>query len=280
MKSQHYSGQLFNHLDPSSHSSDEDFEFTRSDYEKGSKDGGKQGKFARGAGLIILLLAILFVIQRFVFPVGPDLTSILRLIPVTGVILVLVIGLGLLSRSRSRRRKEADSEWRLKNEEAALGGMDSYASPSTESPNDPASETSSTAGSHARSDTQPPPGSRNQSYAGSDPQTQARPDTGSADTEDRAYEGASTSSHKTSGSHYSGDSHDEPYGYEMHRKWYRSREEKMLFGVCGGIAERLDVDPTIVRALFALAFLSYGFSLVIYVVLAVVLPKKPQHSLL
>ncbi len=228
MKSQRYSGQLHNHLDPSSHMSDEEFGHMRSDYESESKEGGKQGKFARGAGLIILLLAVLFVVQRFVFPVGPDLTSVLRMIPVTGVILVLVIGLGLLTRSRSERRKAAASEWRLKNEEATPGGTDA----------------------------------------------------GSANAEDRASESGKSTSRKTSGEHRTADMGDDPYGYEMHRKWYRSREEKMLFGVCGGIAERLDMDPTIVRALFALAFLSYGFSLVIYILLAVVLPKKPQHSLL
>ena len=242
MKSQYYSGHLHNHLDPSSRLSDEEFGQMRSDYENEGKDGAKQGKFARGAGLIILLLAVLFVVQRFVYPVGPDLTSVLRMIPATGVILVLVIGFGLLTRSRSERRKAAASEWRLKNEVATLGGTESYA------------------------------GSETRSHAG--------PDTGTENAEESTPGSGKTTSRKTSGKRHAGDPGDDPYGYEMHRKWYRSREEKMIFGVCGGIAERLDMDPTIVRALFALAFLSYGFSLVIYILLAVVLPKKPQHSLL
>jgi len=260
MKSQYYSGQLHNHLDPSSHISDEEFEHMRSDYENEGKGGGKQGKFARGAGLIILLLAVLFAFQRFVFPVGPDLTSVLRMIPVTGVILVLVIGLGLLTRSRSERRKAAASEWRLKNAEATLGGTETYAGSPAGSQKDSASGAASGAASASGS------------HAG--------PDAGSENTEDSASESGKTTSRKTSGKRHAGDPGDDPYGYEMHRKWYRSREEKMIFGVCGGIAERLDMDPTIVRALFALAFLSYGFSLVIYILLAVVLPKKPQHSLL
>ncbi|WP_246481731.1 PspC domain-containing protein [Natronogracilivirga saccharolytica] len=73
----------------------------------------------------------------------------------------------------------------------------------------------------------------------------------------------------------SGDS----FAYQYNQKWYRSRQEKMIFGVCGGIAERFGWDPTIVRALFVLAFFSYGFSLVIYIALAVILPKRPVRGL-
>ncbi len=272
----HYSGQLHNHLDPSCQNSDEEFEYMRSDYKNGDKSGGKQGKFARGAGLIILLLAIMFVVQRFLFPFGPDLTSVLRLIPVTGVILVLVIGLGLLSRSRSERRRASDSEWRLKNEEATPGGTEYYTSSAAGSSGNADSGTDPSSGPHAGSDFH----SFAETGTGAHSRSPSGTYTGSREAGEGTNEGASKTSEKNSRKHDSGESGDDPYGFEMHRKWYRSREDKMLFGVCGGIAERLDMDPTIVRALFALAFLSYGFSLVIYVILAVVLPKKPQHSLL
>ncbi len=251
MKSTYSSGHLHNHLDPAFHMPDDEFEQKRFDYENEVGDGGKRGKLARGAGLIILLLVMLFILQRYFLPIGPDLTSIFRAIPLTGAVLVLVIGLGLLTRARSVRRRDMSAGWRLKEEESAFADSDAYAHAAS--------------GEGEETDTSQKKRSAEEKKTASGK--------GKKGTK-------SASAGKSSEEYASGDHHDDPYGYEMHRKWYRSREEKMLFGVCGGIAERLEMDPTIVRALFALAFLSYGFSLVIYVLLAVLLPKKPQHSLL
>jgi phage shock protein C len=246
-------GQLHNHLDPSYHTSDGGFDDMRSEYERDSKTG-KNGKFARGAGLIILLLVVLFVLQRFFLPFGPDLSSLFKIIPITGTILVIVIGLGLLTRARTGRRKPYDSEWMPKTEDIYSAG-----SADREKSADPVMD--ATAG--PQPETVSEPGPRTGKKRGS-----------------KSSRESSSSSSFTSGEQREKGHDDDPYGYEMYRKWYRSREEKMFFGVCGGLAERFDVDPTVVRALFVLAFLSYGFSLVIYVVLAVVMPKKPQHSLL
>ncbi len=69
------------------------------------------------------------------------------------------------------------------------------------------------------------------------------------------------------------------FAYANRKRWYRSRREKMIFGVCGGIGERFQIDPTIIRALFVLAFFSYGFSLFIYIVMAIVMPKVPVQSM-
>ena len=44
----------------------------------------------------------------------------------------------------------------------------------------------------------------------------------------------------------------------------------MIFGVCGGIAEYLDIDPVIVR----LIFLFFGVTLFFYVVMAVIIPEE------
>lgn len=60
-----------------------------------------------------------------------------------------------------------------------------------------------------------------------------------------------------------------------HIRWFRSVTDKKLFGVCGGLAAYYQIDPTLVRVLFVIAFFNYGFSLAIYVILAAVLPKKP-----
>lgn len=44
-------------------------------------------------------------------------------------------------------------------------------------------------------------------------------------------------------------------GYKMNKKIYRSQKDKMLGGVCGGIAEYFNIDSTIVRLLAILLFL-------------------------
>lgn len=58
------------------------------------------------------------------------------------------------------------------------------------------------------------------------------------------------------------------------RRIYKSRTDKKIFGVCGGIAEYFDVDAFIVRMLFVFSVLVLGFGLVVYIVLAMILPKK------
>ena len=50
---------------------------------------------------------------------------------------------------------------------------------------------------------------------------------------------------------------------------------KMIFGVCSGIAKETKIDPTIVRAAFAiLALMGFGIPVIAYIVLAVVMPNK------
>lgn len=59
-----------------------------------------------------------------------------------------------------------------------------------------------------------------------------------------------------------------------YRRLHRSRSERMLAGVCGGIAEYLRVDPTLVRVGFAvLAIITWGVALVAYAVAWVIMPE-------
>ena len=62
------------------------------------------------------------------------------------------------------------------------------------------------------------------------------------------------------------------------RRLYRSPDEKMIAGVCGGLAEYFDVDPTIVRVAYVLLTLVSGIfpGVVLYAVLAMVMPVTPQ----
>ena len=60
------------------------------------------------------------------------------------------------------------------------------------------------------------------------------------------------------------------------RRLYRSRTDRVLTGIAGGMAEYLEVDPTIVRILWVLATIfTGGLVLLLYIVLAFVIPVNP-----
>jgi phage shock protein PspC (stress-responsive transcriptional regulator) len=57
---------------------------------------------------------------------------------------------------------------------------------------------------------------------------------------------------------------------------YRSRDERMFAGVAGGVAERLDLDPSLVRVVWLiLTFLTGGLFFLLYIVMAIVVPEAP-----
>ena len=64
---------------------------------------------------------------------------------------------------------------------------------------------------------------------------------------------------------------------DMNRKLYRSNTNRMICGVCGGIGEYLNVDPTLVRLLWALVACS-GAGFVAYLLAAVIIPQDPGSS--
>lgn len=60
----------------------------------------------------------------------------------------------------------------------------------------------------------------------------------------------------------------------MQKKLYRVNEGKVIAGVCGGLAEYLNIDPTVIRLIWALVGLS-GAGVLAYLVAALVIPVKP-----
>ncbi|MFH1237052.1 MAG: PspC domain-containing protein [Candidatus Aenigmatarchaeota archaeon] len=64
---------------------------------------------------------------------------------------------------------------------------------------------------------------------------------------------------------------------EVHRL-YRSCKDKILGGVCGGIAEYLGIDPTIVRILWIIGTLAWGFGILLYIVLWIIVPRNPYQK--
>lgn len=60
------------------------------------------------------------------------------------------------------------------------------------------------------------------------------------------------------------------------RKLYRSRNNRMIAGVCSGLAEFFGIDPTVVRLIFvAGTLLGFGSFVLIYIVLFIVVPEQP-----
>ena len=59
------------------------------------------------------------------------------------------------------------------------------------------------------------------------------------------------------------------------RKLYRSRTNRIIFGVCAGLGEFFGIDPTIVRLLFLVgALLGFGSFILIYIVMFFVVPEE------
>jgi phage shock protein C len=67
----------------------------------------------------------------------------------------------------------------------------------------------------------------------------------------------------------------------MNDRLYRSTDDRMFAGVCAGIADRLGMDPSVVRVVYALLALVSGIVplLIVYVVLAIVVPEEPPGIL-
>ena len=60
------------------------------------------------------------------------------------------------------------------------------------------------------------------------------------------------------------------------RRIYRVEEDKVVDGVCGGIAEYFDIDPVIVRIVFLLSTLFTGVGLFAYIICALAFPEKSK----
>lgn len=64
------------------------------------------------------------------------------------------------------------------------------------------------------------------------------------------------------------------------KRLYRSKKEQMLGGICGGLAEYIDVDPSIIRLVFVvLIVLSGGLFLLVYIAAWVIVPVSPEESM-
>ncbi|MBR3401820.1 MAG: PspC domain-containing protein [Parasporobacterium sp.] len=62
---------------------------------------------------------------------------------------------------------------------------------------------------------------------------------------------------------------------EKSKRLYKSRNEKKLAGVCGGIAEYFDTDPTLIRLLWVIFSLAGGCGILAYIIAAIIMPNEP-----
>lgn len=62
----------------------------------------------------------------------------------------------------------------------------------------------------------------------------------------------------------------------MKKRLYKIEEGKKLWGVCGGIAEYFDIDPTIIRLIWLIFIFCVGTGILAYIIAAIIMPKKSE----
>jgi phage shock protein C len=62
------------------------------------------------------------------------------------------------------------------------------------------------------------------------------------------------------------------------KRLYRSRTDRYIGGVCGGLGEYLSIDPTIIRIIYILFALTGGSGIFIYLILLLVIPEEPWEE--
>ena len=61
------------------------------------------------------------------------------------------------------------------------------------------------------------------------------------------------------------------------KRLYRSKKERMIAGVCGGIAEYFNVDPTLIRLIWVATLFMGGTGIIAYIIAWIIIPKNPKQ---
>ena len=64
----------------------------------------------------------------------------------------------------------------------------------------------------------------------------------------------------------------------MEKRLYRSRSNRIICGVCGGLGEYFGIDPVIVRVIFGLLVLANGIGILAYIILAIIIPLESSKA--
>lgn len=62
------------------------------------------------------------------------------------------------------------------------------------------------------------------------------------------------------------------------KKLYRSRDDRVISGVCGGLGEFFKVDPVLFRIIFLIIALPGGISILVYFICWILMPLEPMHG--
>jgi phage shock protein C len=63
------------------------------------------------------------------------------------------------------------------------------------------------------------------------------------------------------------------------KRLYRSRKDQILGGICGGLGEHIDVDPSIIRLVWVVVtLLSLGTGIIVYLAAWIIIPVSPEES--
>ncbi len=65
----------------------------------------------------------------------------------------------------------------------------------------------------------------------------------------------------------------------MQKRLYRSRSNRMVAGVCAGVAEYFNIDPTVVRVIWAIASVFAFMGVVAYFAGALIIPEQPDEDI-
>lgn len=63
----------------------------------------------------------------------------------------------------------------------------------------------------------------------------------------------------------------------MSKRLYKSNENRMVNGVCGGVAEYFDIDPTLVRLGWVLFCALGGSGFLAYIIAAIIIPRRSEY---
>lgn len=59
------------------------------------------------------------------------------------------------------------------------------------------------------------------------------------------------------------------------KRLYKSRTNRVFFGVCGGLGEYFNIDPTIIRLILVLLVCGAGTGILVYLIAAIIMPEQP-----
>lgn len=206
--------------------------------------------FATVAGMVMLFMSFSFLLQWVGVPIGTDFSGFVREmmngLPVLGGLLVTLVGLGFFVGDRRRVRK-AEREKRREQKAQRKASRAKEKSNSRKNINNDV---------HGSED----------AFGGTF--SSLRND---LDSNESTYSRSSSSSYESFDSFASND-----FGVRPAKKMMKSRTDKKISGVCGGLAKYFGISSTVLRFLFlVLTPVTSGTNIFVYFVLSLAMPKEP-----